>query len=149
MTETRYSLTQQMHFHADTPTRADVIVTVQRWDAVTTKRPQAVYVVCVNGTEVNRRLCTKTSEMTHLATVMQTTADQHRTDLLSEEAAAAKVTERGGPKLRWCHRKDCGEPVPYASAQCAHGHPTDSVGAIQFLAAHRKHAAAIGGGRRG
>jgi hypothetical protein len=137
MTETRYRLAEQLHFRADIPRRENVIVTVQRWESITGKTRKAMYVTCIDGIEQTRRLCVTDDDLAHLTTVMTRTAAEHGPDLLSEEAAATAVTRRGGPKMKWCHRQDCGEPVPYAAAQCGSGHPVDSVGRVQMLGTRR------------
>ncbi len=136
MSKTRFRLVRQLHFPANTPNRPDVIVPVQHWRSETSA--SGIYVTCTNGAETRRVLCTTSEELAHLENVMAQTAATHGPDLLSEEAAATEVVRRGGPKLRWCHRQQCGEAVPYASEQCTLGHPTDSVGRVQFMAASRR-----------
>lgn len=143
-----FTLTEQLHFLADTPNTKNVVVTVQHWTKNAGKKA-GIYVVCFNGTEHNRRVCNDAAALAHLAQVMAKTRTEHASHLLSEEAAATEVVRRRGPQLTWCHRtKSCGQPVPYASAVCADGHPTESVGRIQFASVTRNPAPAAGG-RRG
>lgn len=149
MAETSFVLARQLHFLADTPTVKNAVVTVQHWTKRAGTRPGGVYVVCVNGVETNRRTCTDAKSVGHLVTVMDQTQERHAGTILSEEAAATEVRRRGGPELTWCHRtKTCDAPVPYASAVCAYGHPTESVGRVAF-ASLRSYTVAAGGQTRG
>jgi hypothetical protein len=126
----RYTLAGQLNFIADLPDRKDVVVTVQHW--AKTSGTGAVYVVCYNGTEHTRRVCTDDKAVAQLVKLMAKYRTEHKDGLLSEEAAEVHVRRRNGPELTWCHRVSCGEPVPYAAATCADGHPTESVGRVAF-----------------
>lgn len=137
MAQARYILTEQLHFIADPPDLTDVVVTVQRWARTT--GTGGIYVVCFNGVETNRRVCNDRQSMAELIQVMAQTRADHADHLLSEEAADIQVRRRNGPALGWCHReKTCDAPVPYASAVCAYGHPTESVGRVAFASLARK-----------
>lgn len=146
MADPRYTLTDQLHFIADVPDRPDIVVTVQHW--AKTKGTGAIYVVCYNGAEHTRRVCSDASSVTHLVQLMAKYRTEYQGALLSEEAADTQVRRRGGPSLAWCHRtKTCDAPVPYAAAICGHGHPTESVGRVAFASVTRIDASA--GARRG
>lgn len=147
--QTSFVLARQLHFLAHTPDVKDAVITVQQWTKRTGTRPGGIYVVCVNGVEANRRNCTDAKSVAELTRVMDETQAKHADSILSEEAAATEVRRRKGPELTWCHRtKTCDAPVPYASAVCAYGHPTESVGRIQF-ASVRSYTLATGGQNRG
>lgn len=147
MAEASFSLVAQLHFLADTADVRDAVVTVQQWAKRT--GTAGVYVVCVNGAETNRRVCNNPASVAELDKVMADTRARYGDDLLSEEAANTEVQRRGGPAVTWCHRaKTCDAPVPYASAVCAYGHPTESVGRVAF-ASLRTYTLATGGQNRG
>lgn len=148
MAETSYTLAEQLHFVADTPDAEDVVVTVQRWAKRGTK-PAGIYVVCINGVQANRRVCNTATSVDYLKKMIADTRAKHADHLLSEDAAATAVVRRGGPQLTWCHRtRSCGEAVPYAAAVCGAGHPTESVGRIQFASVTKQFTIA-GGPNRG
>jgi len=127
-----YVLARQLHFRAQVPGKGnDVIVTMQRWDSPAGRA--AVCVTLYDGVEQSRRIFRSAADLEHLQARLDQVAEEHRADTLSEQAAEDEVARRGGPKLGYCHRGDCGEPVPWAASYCTDGHPTESVGNIEFL----------------
>jgi hypothetical protein len=145
-----YRLTRQLHFKAHVAGRTeDVIVTMQRWDSLSS-RPSSVCVTLYDGVEQSRRIFRSEDDLAHLQAHLDRVAADRRADALSEEGAEDTVVRRGGPKLGFCHRKDCGSPVPWAAATCADGHPTESVGGVEYLSVTQRRPVIVPvtGGRR-
>jgi hypothetical protein len=149
MPSLRYGLRDQLHFHGAVAGNPDVIITIQRWDAITAGPRRSMCVITHDGTEAMRRFCTDTEDLDRLDTMLATTRAEHTAGILSEDAAADQIARRGGPGPRWCTHTDCGAMIPYAAPQCAEGHPVDKVSAVEWLAVTQRAPVltAITGGR--
>jgi hypothetical protein len=126
----RYCLIKQRHFFADVDGN-DTVVTIQHWQTRDTRT--AIYVRIHDGVEASRKFARTEAEHALIERSFQIADTQFRDQMLSDDFAADEIARRGGPAPKWCTVTDCGAMVPYASAQCAEGHPTDHVNAGTYV----------------
>jgi hypothetical protein len=126
----RYQLGFELH-QLDDDAGTPRVATIQRWDCINSKTPQAISVILINGSEVSRAFY---SEQRNIDLLAQRTAELAAADqadgviALSNDAARAKVKELTGIEHpAWCIRSECGAPVPLGADRCAAG---DSVGQV-------------------
>lgn len=150
MSSLRYGLIKQIHFIAGHPkTGQDVVVTLQHWQSKTSK--VGVYVRAHDGVEYERRFADTDAARALIERSFEIARRDFAGLLLSDEGAGDEIARRGGPTPKYCHAgNDCGAQVPYASAQCAEGHPVTHInaGTYAFGSNRRAPLTVITGGRK-